>query len=130
MLINKNSSEPVYLQVINQYKRQIATGMLLANTQLPSVRKLSYELGINPNTLQKAYTQLEAMGICYTVPGKGRFVAEDAKKNILADADQHYRVLDKAIEELAMCDEDIEKIIKRVKETYKIQASKMKGKDE
>ena len=127
LLINKNSSEPVYLQVVNQYKRQIATKTLVANDKLCSVRQLSYEIGINPNTLQKAYTQLESMGICYSVPGRGRFVSENARDIIMQDVGQHYIALDKAIEELAMCNIDIEDIIKKARNSYQLSINNMKG---
>lgn len=125
MLINKNSNEPVYMQIINQYKRQIAAKALKPNDKLPSVRKLSYDIGINPNTLQKAYTQLENLGICYSLPGKGRFVSEDALEIINSDADTHYKQLDKIIEELAMCNQSIEEIIKKVKLSYDAAANRL-----
>jgi len=118
VLINKNSSEPVYTQIIDQYKRLIATGALKPNDQLPSVRNLSYEMGINPNTLQKAFSQLEATGICYSVPGKGRFVSEQALGIIRADAETHFDNLKKVIGELAMCSIDIEQIIAKAREYY------------
>ncbi|MBN2878312.1 MAG: GntR family transcriptional regulator [Clostridia bacterium] len=118
MLINKNSSEPVYAQIINQYKRLIATSALKPNDQLPSVRNLSYEMGINPNTLQKAFSQLEITGICYSVPGKGRFVSEQALDIIRADAETYFDNLRKIIAELAMCSIDLEQIILRAREYY------------
>ncbi len=118
MLINKSSGEPVYMQVINQYKRQIASGALAAGDKLPSVRALSYELGINPNTLQKAFAYLESTGICYSLPGKGRFVSESAVTIIAADADAHFESLDKVIEALALCSLDIEQIVERVRASY------------
>lgn len=119
MLINKNSSEPVYVQVINQYKKEIATGVLKPHNKLPSVRKLSYDIGINPNTLQKAFTNLESSGVCYSLPGKGRFVSEDAVTIINSDANSHFAALDKTIEYLAMCNIDIDEIISKVRESYK-----------
>lgn len=125
MLINKNSGEPVYIQIINQYKKQIASNAIRAHDKLPSVRALSYELGINPNTLQKAFTYLEETGICYSLPGKGRFVTEDAFSIITSDSASHYAELDKIIEELAMCNSDIEDILARVRKTYSNAVDKM-----
>lgn len=78
MLIDKQSSVPIYEQVIAQVERGILTGEFKADEQIPSVRQLSMELSVNPNTLQKAYTELERRGLCYTVPGNGRFVSRDA----------------------------------------------------
>jgi len=118
MLINKHSSEPVYMQIINQYKRQIASKALKPHDKLPSVRKLSYDIGINPNTLQKAYTQLENLGICYSLSGKGRFVSEDALDIINSDAGTYYKQLNAIIEELAMCNQNKDEIISKVKLSY------------
>ena len=82
MLIDKHSRVPLYEQVIAQVERGILTGEFKADDQIPSVRQLSMELSVNPNTLQKAYTELERRGLCYTVPGNGRFVAKDAEKKL------------------------------------------------
>lgn len=76
--IDKFGRTPIYEQVIEQVERLIATGVLKADDQLPSVRTLSSELSVNPNTLQKAYSELERCGVSYSVPGNGRFVSRDA----------------------------------------------------
>lgn len=78
MLIDKHSRTPIYEQVIAQVERGILTGEFAPDAQIPSVRALSMELSVNPNTLQKAYAELERRGLCYTVPGNGRFVSPDA----------------------------------------------------
>ena len=62
----------------------IALGDLAPEQLLPSVRSLSVELSVNPNTLQKAYVELERRGLCYTVPGNGRFIAPDAPERLRA----------------------------------------------
>ncbi len=80
--IEKFGRTPIYEQVIEQVERLIASGVLGPNDQLHSVRSLSQELAINPNTLQKAYSELERCGVSYSVPGNGRFVSKDAKKII------------------------------------------------
>ncbi len=118
MLINKNSGEPVYMQIINQYKRQVASGALKPHDKLPSVRRLSYELGINPNTLQKSFSQMETAGICYSLPGKGRFICEDAVKIIEDDAKVYFDALDNVIESLVMCNLNVEEIVSRVRKSY------------
>lgn len=74
------SRTPVYEQIINQLESFVLTDTLLPHTQLPSVRGLSIQLSINPNTIQKAYSELDRRGIIYSVPGRGCFVSEDAKK--------------------------------------------------
>ena len=76
--IDKMSRTPIYEQLIREFELCILSGDIPENGQLPSVRALSQELGVNPNTLQKAYTEIERRGLCYTVPGSGRFIAKDA----------------------------------------------------
>ncbi len=74
--IDNASDRPVYQQIIDQVKRDIALGRCLAQEKLPTVRELSAALAINPNTIAKAYRQLEREGIITTRPGSGAFVAE------------------------------------------------------
>jgi len=76
--INAMSRSPVYEQLIEQVERYILLGLLREGDQLPSVRALSGELSINPNTIQKSYGELDAKGILCSVPGRGCFVAEGA----------------------------------------------------
>ena len=76
--INAISRSPVYEQLVEQVERYILLGLLREGDQLPSVRALSGELSINPNTIQKAYGELDAKGILCSVPGRGCFVAEGA----------------------------------------------------
>lgn len=71
-----NDNEPIYLQIIELIKRAIATGDLMSGDKLPSVREMSSSLGVNPNTLQRAYGELERLGITYTRRGMGSFVSE------------------------------------------------------
>lgn len=72
------SRRPVYEQIIRQTERLILIGALKPGEQITSVRALSAQLAINPNTIQKAYGDLLARGILVAVPGKGCFVAENA----------------------------------------------------
>lgn len=65
---------PIYQQIKDRVLELVLRGVWTRDTQLPSVRGLAVELGINPNTIQKAYQELEAEGIIYTVAGKGSFV--------------------------------------------------------
>ena len=73
--IDNASDRPVYLQIIDQVKRDIALGRLLREERLPTVRQLAQQLAINPNTIAKAYRQLEREGIIVTKAGAGAFVA-------------------------------------------------------
>jgi len=74
-VIDNALDRPVYLQIIDQVKRDIARGRLRAEERLPTVRQLARQLAINPNTIAKAYRQLEQDGIIVTRAGAGAFVA-------------------------------------------------------
>ena len=73
--IDNASDRPVYQQIIDQVKRDIAIGRLGRDEKLPTVRQLAGQLAINPNTIAKAYQQMEREGIITTRPGSGTFVA-------------------------------------------------------
>ena len=76
--INYRDSKPIYLQIKDALRRLILTGTLPAGGKLPSVRSLASSLAINPNTIQRAYRELEAEGCIISMPGKGSFVADAA----------------------------------------------------
>lgn len=80
--IDAMSRIPVYEQIVEQMERFVLAGIMRPNDKLPSVRNLSVELAINPNTIQKAYTELDRRGVVYSVPGRGSFVAADAVEKI------------------------------------------------
>ena len=96
--LDVKSKDPIYTQLEKNIVRYINLGIYEKNSMLPSVRALACELGINPNTVSKAYKNLEAKGVIYTVAGKGVFVkgteslktfkeiASDEIKNMLRDA--------------------------------------------
>lgn len=73
--IDNASGRAVYQQIMDQVKRDIALGRLIKDEKLPTVRQLARQLAINPNTIAKAYHQLEQEGIIVTKPGTGAFVA-------------------------------------------------------
>lgn len=76
-LVNPKSKQPIYEQLVEQLRRQLMLGGLEAGTAMPSVRQLATELGINPNTIQKAYRRMEEEGMIVSVPGRGSFVSDD-----------------------------------------------------
>ena len=75
-LIDYQDSRPIYEQIVENFKMQIFKGILQPDDQMPSVRSLSMELSTNPNTVQKAYAELERQGYIYTVKGRGNFVKD------------------------------------------------------
>ena len=79
LYIDVMSRTPVYEQIIEQIEKLVGAGLLKEGEQLPSVRSLSIELSVNPNTIQKAYGDLDAKGIIGSVPGKGCYVLPGAR---------------------------------------------------
>ena len=79
--LDYRDSRPIYEQVKDGLRRLMVTGVLASGDKLPSVRAMASQLSINPNTIQRAYAELEAEGYVVSVPGKGRFVAEGDTQN-------------------------------------------------
>ena len=72
-----NSTEPIYTQIINRIQMDIVSGVYSAGAKLPSVREIAAEAAVNPNTMQKAFAELERIGLVYTQRTNGRFITED-----------------------------------------------------
>lgn len=85
-VIEKNRGNPVYLQIQSQLERLIAAGSLAPGAALPSVRTLAAQLRINPNTVVRAYRELEIVGLVETRQGEGSFVTADAGQLARASA--------------------------------------------
>lgn len=78
--LDMRSRKPIYEQLVDKLKELIINEVLKPDEQLPSVRTLAHQLTINPNTIQKAYRELEAQGFIYSVKGKGSFVSPNNQK--------------------------------------------------
>lgn len=76
ILLDYKDRRPIYEQVIEKFQQMILCGVLQAGEPMPSVRSLAMELSLNPNTIQRAYQELERSGYIYTVKGKGSFVSD------------------------------------------------------
>ena len=77
LIIDLKDRRPIYEQLIDQIMDLVRHGVMQPGEQLPSVRALAGELAINPNTIQKAYAELERRGMTYSVPGRGSFVSAE-----------------------------------------------------
>ena len=77
MKIDFNNTEPIYIQIENYIKKQIVSKEIKGGEKLPSVRDLSSSLKVNPNTIQRAYSELEREELAYTKRGTGKFITED-----------------------------------------------------
>ena len=75
--LDYRDARPIYTQVVDGFREQIAAGGLQQGDRLPSVRELACQLTINPNTIQRAYRELEHLGLISTVAGKGAFASAD-----------------------------------------------------
>ena len=97
--LNYRDSRPIYEQIKDGLRKLMVTGALQPDEKLPSVRALAAQLAINPNTIQRAYNQLESEGYVYSIPGKGSFAAvmDDAvaarKKELLKQVEELLREL-------------------------------------
>ena len=81
LTVNFSSRTPVYQQLYDDVIRLVSLGVLKSDTKLPPVRILATELGINPNTVQKAYKMLEKDGYIYSTVGRGSFVSNKLDQN-------------------------------------------------
>ena len=80
IFIDYKSRKPIYEQLVDNIKSLIVSGVLERDDQLPSVRQVAQELAINPNTIQKAYTELERQGVIYSLKGRGSFVGSSLQE--------------------------------------------------
>ena len=108
--INFRDARPIYEQVKDGFRQLILSGVLPADAKMPSVRELAGQLAINPNTIQRAYRELEAEGYICSVPGKGSFVMDRSaaaaarRSELLGELDalvQELQLLGMTEEELA-----------------------------
>lgn len=82
IVLDYRDNRPLYQQVKDSLRRMILTGLLPPEEKLPSVRSLATQLAINPNTIQRAYGELEAEGYIYSVSGRGSFVSAEGGEHI------------------------------------------------
>ena len=101
-LVNPKSKQPLYEQLVEQLRKQLYLGVVEAGQALPSVRQLATELGVNPNTIQKAYRRMEAEGMIISVPGKGSFISDDLADMLKKQRDEQ---LDRIRRQIETCRE-------------------------
>ena len=86
ILLDYKDRRPLYEQIVDKISDLILKGVLEPNEKIPSVRSLAMELSINPNTIQRAYSELEREGFIYSIKGRGNFVSDD--RNLLKERQQ------------------------------------------
>lgn len=115
--LDYKDSRSLHEQIESGLKELMVSGILATNEQLPSVRELAVSLTVNPNTVQRAYKQLEAEGYIYSIKGKGNFVAPVSGTKDTAHTNELYATLVSTVKELMYLGEDkknIENIIANV----------------
>ena len=114
-----NDNLPIYIQIIDYLKRKIVTNELKEGEKLPSVRELSTEMKVNPNTIQRSYQELERENLVFTQRGMGTFVTEDKntikklKKNMASN------VINNFVEDMKSLGYSLEDMIDLINENVK-----------
>ena len=104
--LEHRDGRPIYVQIKESLIAQVAAGVLLPGDKLPSVRELAGSLVINPNTIQRAYRELEQQGVIETIPGKGCFVCE-RKENETAALWKQLEETVQALKALGVSEEEL-----------------------
>lgn len=117
--IDNQSRQAVYEQIVQQAEKFILSGILVGGDKMPSVRKLSIELNVNPNTVQRAYTELERSGVIITAPGRGAFIS-DSGTSVLRQMrrKQYILELETLVTKLKVAKVDKKKILDIVDKIY------------
>lgn len=116
--VDYGDHRPLYEQIKEKMKELIVKGVLSENDKIPSVRELASRLLINPNTIQKAYKDLEAEGFIYSLKAKGSFVASQEKTAEHIDTDKLYDELFRVVKQLSFCGESEDKILAYIHKLY------------
>jgi GntR family transcriptional regulator len=112
--INYNDARPIYEKVKDSLRRLILSGALPEDSRLPSVRELAVSLTVNPNTVQRAYRELEAEGYIVSIPGKGSFVSRGggARSARIAELKETLKKTASELAALGLSREEIARIVK------------------
>ena len=117
--IDYRDRTPIYEQIKEKMKELVIKGVLKPDERIPSVRELAQSLTINPNTIQKAYKDLEDKGYIYSVRGKGSFVSAAGQWLDDKKLDELNQSFDRLVSEMILFGADKEKVISRVESIYR-----------
>lgn len=112
--LDYQSRMPIYEQIISEIERYVALGILKPKDQLMSIREMATTLGINPNTVKKAYAELENKGVIITISTKGTFISDNIKNIVNNKVDEKIADIKKIIDDLEKLGISKEDIIKRL----------------
>ena len=113
--LDYRDARPIYAQIVDNVRKGIAAGVLQHGDKLPSVRELAAELAINPNTIQRAYRELEMQGCVASVPGKGCFVCA-TPSSARAEQAPAWQALDDAIHTLHQLGVTQEELLRHIRQ--------------
>lgn len=119
MKLDYTDHRPIYEQIKDQTRELILNKALEEHQQLPSVRELASQLTINPNTIQRAYKELEREGYIYSMKAKGYFVAPPRDDVQLARKNESIKLLENAVKELIYLGTDEKEVVDLIKNIYK-----------
>lgn len=106
---------PIYEQIVNNIEKYVALGILKEKMQIPSIREMASNLGINPNTVKKSYDILEQRGVITTISTKGTFISDNIKKTTNDKINKEIEIIKQKIDELVKMGISYDEIIERIK---------------
>ena len=112
--LDYQSRMPIYAQIISEIERYVALGILKPQDQLMSIREMATTLGINPNTVKKAYAELENKGVIITISTKGTFIADNITQIIDYKVNEKITEIKKLVDDLEKLGIPKEEIIERI----------------
>lgn len=112
--LDYQSRTPIYEQIVNQIERLISLGILKPKQQIQSIRELATSLGINPNTVKKAYEELERRGAINTISTKGTFVTDNISETVDRTINEKIEIIKKSINELIKLGVNQDDIINKI----------------
>lgn len=116
--IDNQSRFPVYEQIVQQIEKYILTGLLSPGEKMPSVRSLSLQMNLNPNTVQRSYAELDRKGVIYSSAGVGTFIADSATDILKQERRKNMTVLKPFIHDLILSGIQKQEIFEMIEQTY------------
>ena len=113
--LDYRDARPIYSQIVDEFRLQIKEGILRHGEKMPSVRELAAELAINPNTIQRAYRELEMQGLIASVPGKGSFVCGGVTSDRTEQKDL-WQALDNTVRQLKTMGVSTEQLLRHIRQ--------------
>lgn len=112
--IDYQSRTPIYEQIVLEIERYVVLGIYKPKQQIESIRELTTSLDINPNTVKKAYDELERRGTINTISTKGTFIADDTKKLLKSKIDEKISKIQEELKELEKLGVSKEEVMKKI----------------